>query len=81
MKLRVPKQDRTVGSLFRTMEKNKEDYDIQDYSISETTLEQIFHEFAQGSDKNDQAIKTYRVIKMDKNNCLYAVNNQDEEIL
>ena len=28
MKLRVPKQDRTVGSVFRTMEKNKEDYDI-----------------------------------------------------
>ena len=28
MKLRVPKRDRTVGYLFKAMEKNKEEFDI-----------------------------------------------------
>ena len=53
MKIRVPKLDKTVGYLFGAMEKNKEEYDIQDYSISQTTLEQIFHEFAQGKDMKE----------------------------
>ena len=46
MKVRVPKMNKTVGSLFGAMEKSKEDFDILDYSISQTTLEQIFQEFA-----------------------------------
>ena len=28
MKVRVPKQDKTVGSLFGLMEKNKEEFDL-----------------------------------------------------
>ena len=86
MKIRVPKLDKTVGSLFGLMENNKEEYDIQDYSISQTTLEQIFHEFAQGTDKKNYRENRYnkrlhRVIKMDRNECLIAESDQVEDLL
>ena len=39
MKVKVPKLDKTVGFLFGLMETNKFENNIQDYSISQTTLE------------------------------------------
>ena len=39
MKLKVPKLNKTVGSLFGIMETFKLNHEIQDYSVSETTLE------------------------------------------
>ena len=41
-KLRVPKEEKTIGWLFGQIEDNKERLGIQEYSISQTTLEQIF---------------------------------------
>ena len=45
-KLRVPKQDKTIGWLFGHLEEKKDELGIQDYSVSQTTLEQIFQMFA-----------------------------------
>lgn len=48
MKIRVPKHNFTVGYLFGVMETFKQNKEISDYSVSQTSLEQIFHEFAKG---------------------------------
>ena len=45
-KLRVPKQGRTIGWLFGHLENNKRALGIQEYSVTQTTLEQIFQSFA-----------------------------------
>jgi hypothetical protein len=36
----------SIGSVFRFMEARKQQYGISDYSVAETTLEQIFISFA-----------------------------------
>ena len=46
IKVKVPKLNKTVGSLFGIMETFKLNYEVQDYSVSQTTLEQIFFDFA-----------------------------------
>lgn len=47
MKVKVPKRNKTVGDLFGIMETFKLNHEIQDYSVSQTTLEQIFHDLGQ----------------------------------
>jgi len=50
IKYRVPKVNQsgrlTFANMFRTMEANKEQFAIKEYSVSEATLEQIFLGFA-----------------------------------
>lgn len=41
-KLRVPKQDKSIGYVFGMIENKKDIYGISEYSVSQTTLEQIF---------------------------------------
>lgn len=41
-KIRVPKEDKTIGYLFGEIETIKEDFNIQEYGINQTSLEQIF---------------------------------------
>ena len=43
---RVPKGDKSVGYFFSFMESLNEKLDIDEYSASQTTLEQIFNGFA-----------------------------------
>jgi hypothetical protein len=43
---RVPKCDKSVGYFFSLMENMKEKLDVDEYSASQTTLEQIFNGFA-----------------------------------
>src|SRR5690606_9155295 len=38
-KIRVPKQNKSIGYLFGLIENNKERYRIKEYSVSQTTLE------------------------------------------
>ncbi len=38
-KMRVPKEDKTIGWLFGKLEAAKRDLSIQEYSVSQTTLE------------------------------------------
>ena len=39
------KTEESWGRLFGLMERAKQDYNIEDYSISQTTLEQVFLNF------------------------------------
>ena len=62
-KLRVPKEDKTIGWLFGQLEQEKNNLGIQEYSVSQTTLEQIFQVFANQSIASDKAAFTF--IKQD----------------
>lgn len=42
MRLRVSRQDKTIGMMFGMIDDLKAQYQIDQYSISQTTLEQIF---------------------------------------
>ena len=44
--LQVPSDKLTWARIFGTMEQATKDYDIDDYSVSQTTLEQVFINFA-----------------------------------
>jgi len=41
-RFRTPKQDKTIGSIFAMIEGQKNDFNISEYAVSQTTLEQIF---------------------------------------
>jgi len=45
----VLKQDKSIGFVFGLMESNKEKFNINEYSASSSTLEQIFQNFAKMS--------------------------------
>lgn len=45
-KIRVPKQDKTIGYLFGELEAKKEEFNVSEYAVSQTSLEQIFQTFA-----------------------------------
>lgn len=38
-KIRVPKEDKTIGFLFGTIEARKDEFDISEYAASQTSLE------------------------------------------
>jgi ATP-binding cassette subfamily A (ABC1) protein 3 len=59
-KLRVPKEGKTIGWLFGRLEQEKRNLGIQEYSVSQTTLEQIFQVFANQSIASDKAAFTFR---------------------
>ena len=46
MRLRVERHDKSIGFLFKLVEELKEEHELEDYSVSQTTLEQIFQGFA-----------------------------------
>lgn len=46
MKIRVATKGRSLGTLFGLIESIKTKYGVSDYSVSQTTLEQIFQSFA-----------------------------------
>lgn len=45
-KLRVPRQQISIGFLFGLIEDIKSDNNISEYSVAQTSLEQIFQQFA-----------------------------------
>ncbi|XP_034369621.1 phospholipid-transporting ATPase ABCA3-like [Arvicanthis niloticus] len=50
----IPSKDNSWGKVFGILEKAKEDYNLEDYSISQITLEQVFLTFAKpGDTKSD----------------------------
>ena len=48
-KLRVPRQDKNIGFLFGLIEQRKQEMKISEYGVSQTSLEQIFQDFANKS--------------------------------
>ena len=51
-KMRIPKDGQTIGRMFGSIEANKQVLLISEYSVSETSLEQIFQTFANSTSKN-----------------------------
>lgn len=60
-KIRVPKDDKTIGFLFGEIESNKNPFLIQEYGVSQTSLEQIFQQFADQTIASDKAFKTFKL--------------------
>lgn len=60
-KIRVPKDDKTIGFLFGEIEANKNPFLIQEYGVSQTSLEQIFQQFAEQTIASDKAFKTFKL--------------------
>lgn len=46
MRVRVARLDKSIGYVFGIVEAMKAKYDVSEYSVSQTTLEQIFQSFA-----------------------------------
>jgi len=55
-KLKVPRGENTIGSLFGLIEDKKADCAISEYSVSQTSLEQIFQNFANVSIEEKAAL-------------------------
>ena len=45
-KMRMPREDKTIGYLFGQVQSMKADTNIQEYGVQQTSLEQIFQNFA-----------------------------------
>lgn len=50
--IKVSKDNYSIGYLFGMMEDIKGTYSISEYSVSQTTLEQIFNNFAKEAESN-----------------------------
>ena len=46
LNLKIPRNNRSIGFVFGFMEENKARCHVQEYSATQTTLEQIFNMFA-----------------------------------
>ena len=55
--LRVPDKSVKWSYLFESMEEMKENFHLEDYTISDTTLEQIFISFARSNDNDELGFK------------------------
>ncbi len=70
MKMRVSTKGRSLGTLFGLVESIKAKHGVSDYSISQTTLEQIFQSFANLKfDENIQRFcidQTGELVKLEK---------------
>ena len=63
-KIKKSGNSKSIGFLFGLIESVKEECNITEYSIQQTSLEQIFNQFAanQGNSKNEVELKTEIVI-------------------
>ena len=59
-RFRAPTSGKTIGSIFGMIESRKADFNIAEYSVSQTTLEQIFQTFANTS-IDEKACLTFRL--------------------
>lgn len=64
-KMRVPREDKTIGYLFGQIEANKQAMNIQEYGVCQTSLEQIFQNFANQS-IDEKAAFTFRISPLDQ---------------
>ena len=64
-KIRVPKEDKTIGYLFGQIEGQRNDFWIAEYGVSQTSLEQIFQNFAQQS-VDDKTSFVFKISPLDQ---------------
>jgi len=57
--------DKSIGFLFELIEENKSKYDIGQYSIELSSLEQIFNKFAQEKEKKEEKNKDDKLTEND----------------
>ena len=75
-KINVSRDNYSIGFLFGLMEDVQEQYEVSEYQVAQTTLEQIFNMFAtMGENDNPQARK--KSIRKSKKK-IQAVNNKSE---
>lgn len=60
-KFRIPKENKTIGSLFGLVEDKKSECNIAEYSVNQTSLEQIFQTFAVQSIHKEKDTLTFTV--------------------
>ena len=56
-KIKKSSDSKSIGFLFTLLEKEKEPCEITEYSIQQTSLEQIFNKFAENQGKTEEDIK------------------------
>ena len=61
----MPREDKTIGYLFGQIETNKQAMNIQEYGVCQTSLEQIFQNFANQS-IDEKAAYTFRMSPLDQ---------------
>merc|ERR1711998_536563 len=54
LRFRLPTASMPIGKAFELMQTNQERMRIQEYSLSQTTLEQIFNQFAAEQEEETQ---------------------------
>lgn len=60
-KIKVSRDSYSIGYLFGMMEDIKDKYEVSEYQVSQTSLEQIFNNFAaQGSDNQSRMQKSLK---------------------
>lgn len=52
-KVKVSRDSYSIGFLFGLMEDVQEEYEVSEYQVAQTTLEQIFNMFATMGDNDD----------------------------
>ena len=56
-KVKKSPDSKSIGFLFSLLEKQKDECEITEYSIQQTSLEQIFNKFAENQGKTEEDIK------------------------
>ena len=64
-KIKKSENSKSIGFLFTLLEKQKESCEITEYSIQQTSLEQIFNKFAENQGKTEEDIKNNKEEKVD----------------
>ena len=59
---KVSREDFSIGYLFGLMEDNKDKYEISEYSVSKTSLDQIFNDIARGKVSLSIIKNDYRIL-------------------
>lgn len=63
-KMRIPREDKSIGYVFGQIEALKEQRNIQEYGVCQTSLEQIFQTFA-NQNIDEKAAYTFRMSPLD----------------
>ena len=66
-KMKKGNNTKSIGFFFGLFEENKEEYHVTEYSIQQTSLEQIFNKFASNQGKINNEIEEENILKESKN--------------
>ena len=69
--------EKTIGFLFAFIEKNKNNFNIEEYNLQQTSLEQIFKKFAKENENNNNNLIDENVNNINNNNKIEIQINLD----